>query len=115
MTPDRPAEIRQQAAEDAQIAARATPGPWRYDDMGYVWGPQMEMVADHGGDEDEQITRMRGVGAQLPLDENGKAIAHARTAVPRLAAAVEELAAEVKRLNDKLEKWETEFSYLEPE
>ena len=34
----------------------------------FLWGPRMQMIADNGQDcvsEDERITRMRGVGAQL--------------------------------------------------
>lgn len=46
------------------------------------------MIADDGGDEDRTLTRMRGVGANLPLKSNGTFVARARTDLP---AVVREL------------------------
>ena len=52
----------------------ATPGPWTWDEFdAYLWGPNMEMVADA---PDGQI-RMRGVGAKLPIKANAALIANA--------------------------------------
>jgi len=72
-----------------QRAEKATKGPWildKYYQM-FIWGPNHEMVADDGQDEEGTLTRMRGVGANLPLKDNGDFIAAARTDVPTFAQA----------------------------
>ena len=69
-----------------ELAEKATSGPWKLDPhyQMYVWGPQSQMIADDGQDEEGTLTRMRGVGANLPLKDNGEFIAAARTAIPEL-------------------------------
>jgi hypothetical protein len=85
-------------AKFGEIEARekaATPGPWKLDRNFhcYIWGPQMQMVADDGMDEEGTLTRMRGVGANLPLKDNGEFIAHARTDIPALLQEIRRLTA----------------------
>lgn len=54
----------------AELRSAATPTPWKGDSYGiYIWGPNMEMVAD-GDDEEAYLLRMRGVGANLPIEAN---------------------------------------------
>lgn len=51
-----------------------TPGPWRYDDLGgYIWAT-----------EDRMVGQVRGFGASLPQNANGRLLA---TAPDLLAAA----------------------------
>jgi hypothetical protein len=53
----------------------ATPTPWSYDGIMFVWGPFMEMVADVPTDLPEgAVLRMRGVGADLPFDANARLV-----------------------------------------
>jgi len=51
------------------LLAKCMPGPWHVDPPPYsiyVWGPDMEMVADMPtDDEDAYLARMRGVGRGL--------------------------------------------------
>lgn len=84
-------------SEIAARAEKATPGPWELDKhyQCFIWGPHMQMVADDGMDEAGTLTRMRGVGANLPLKQNGEFIAASRQDIP-------ELLAEVKRLRKAL-------------
>lgn len=85
-----------------QRVEKATEGPWRLDEnfQSYIWGPNMQMIADDGGDEAGTLTRMRGVGANLPLEANGEFIAAARTDIPALIALVEQQGMELDRLRD---------------
>jgi hypothetical protein len=48
------------------------------------------MVVDDGGDEEGTLVRMRGIGANLPLKQNGEFISRARTALPDYAEALQE-------------------------
>lgn len=50
-----------------------TPGPWGYDGICYIFGPAEEMIADT--DDDIHVIRMRGIGAQLPIEANARLIA----------------------------------------
>lgn len=71
-----------------------TKGPWTYDFHGgafYVFGPQMEMVAD-GDSESEGITRIRGVGRGADDNE--------QEANARLIAAAPELYAVLKAMRE---------------
>jgi len=71
-----------------ELLKKATPGPWSLDEhyQSYIWGPNSDMVADDGGDEEGTLTRMRGVGANLPLAINGQLIAELHNAAPALIA-----------------------------
>lgn len=76
-----------------EIEARstaATPGPWHWDKYGlYMWGPKEEMVADSCGVNDS--VRIRGSGANLPMEANAAFIEHARMDIPRLLNEVRQL------------------------
>lgn len=71
-------------AELRRMAVAATAGPWRVDNhSSYIWGPEEEMVADSGGPDelpDGAMVRIRGVGGQLPIDDNMAYIAAANPA-----------------------------------
>lgn len=74
-----------------EMLKRATPGPWFYDGIGYLFQGtphDAQMVADDG--EGKQI-RMRGVGADLPLDVNGDLIAWLRNHASELLQMAREV------------------------
>lgn len=82
MTPTDPVKELIEAAE------KATAMPWHTDDyLAYVWGPDQQMVADTRG-ENDSIVRMRGVGAQLPIEQNLAFIIAASKVIPSLSAMV---------------------------
>ncbi len=78
-------------AELVELEKKITARPWALDPhyQSYLWGPQSQMIADDGQDEEGTLTRMRGVGANLPLKENGDFIAALRNAAPTYFAVVE--------------------------
>ena len=84
-------------------ARAATKGPWKEVGEIYVYAP-IGMVSDRPLDEDEEwITRARGVGRGATRDEqvkNLKFIAAARQDIPALVA-------EIRRLRKKLAEKET--------
>lgn len=63
-----------------------TPGPWSYDGVLYIRGPNGEMVADFVEDDECSLARIRGTGANLPQEAN----AHLIAAAPELLEALEE-------------------------
>jgi hypothetical protein len=78
------------------LAEQATPGPWWVDNMGmFVFGPDHEMIVSE--DPSKQTVVLRGVGRQLPMEQNAKFIAAARIALPELIAEVERLFRAVAR------------------
>lgn len=79
-----------------ELHKKATPPPWKLDEhyQSYIWGPNSAMVADDGQDEEGTLTRMRGVGANLPLKVNGELIAALRNAFPNLSQWIRKLVAE---------------------
>lgn len=95
MTPESPAPLTPTTPEERVVmrayCEAATPGPWTLDEhyQSYIWGPRMQMIADDGGDEEGTLTRMRGVGANLPLKDNGIFIARVRIDFPRVLADLE--------------------------
>lgn len=77
--------------EPASVALRrldreATAGPWTYDGIAFLFGPEGQMVADDGSNAG--TIEMRGVGACLPLDRNAALIVALRNALPEIAALV---------------------------
>jgi hypothetical protein len=67
-----------------------TPGPWRFDGICYIFGPNDEMIADTEVEETPgAVLRMRGIGAQLPIEANARLAA----AAPELLAACESMMA----------------------
>jgi len=78
------------SAQLRRLHEEATPGPWVYDGIAYLFGPAGQMVADDGSNSG--TIEMRGVGACLPLDRNAALITTLRNAADVLAdivAAVE--------------------------
>lgn len=78
--------------EPASVALRrldreATAGPWTYDGIAFLFGPEGQMVADDGSNAG--TIEMRGIGACLPLDRNAALITTLRNALPALADLVE--------------------------
>lgn len=77
-------------AQAKKLLEGTTEGPWAYDGLVYIFadinneGAGCQMIADDGGDENEQMVRIRGAGAQLPMDKNAKLLA----AAPSLAHTV---------------------------
>lgn len=88
------------------LCDKATPGPWKLDPnyQMYIWGPKGQMVADDGGDEEGTLTRMRGVGANLPLKDNGNFIAASRLALPAAIRYALDLEAQVRLLQADKER-----------
>ncbi len=79
--------------EGEELEKKSTVGPWFYDGMCYLFSgtPQdAQMIVDTGEDGDD--TRMRGVGANLPLDTNAKLICFLRNNAKDLLEAARELA-----------------------
>lgn len=76
-----------------ELREKATPTPWKGDDYGYIWGPNMEMIADQD-DEEAYIVRMRGTGENLPQKANRDLIIEAVNAFP-----------ELKRQSDAMERF----------
>lgn len=62
---------------------KATKGPWFYAEDGAIVFSGTPHDAQH-------ICDIRGFGAELPMDDNGQCIAHAREDMPRLLATVAE-------------------------
>ena len=63
---------KDQVSKIKKLLSLATPRPWRRDEHypeTFFWGPNQEMVMDH-----DMALRLRGVGAQLPIDVNGDVI-----------------------------------------
>lgn len=89
LTPEAIAELK-------ALAAKATAGPWTYDEMGgYVWGKidGAEMIADSGSHEcaedPTRVTDIRGYGAGLPQEANAALIVALRNSLDDLLAAAE--------------------------
>jgi hypothetical protein len=80
MTPERLAYLRALASEGRAIADAASPAPWGYSCVYSVLDDDLNEICSVRGDGDMRF------------------IADARTRVPALADGVEELAAEVERL-----------------
>ena len=106
MTDDLKQHLTAGELETLRLAEAATAGPWELDKnyQCYIWGPQMQMVADDGGGEDGHLIRMRGVGANLPLAQNGSFIADARTAIPALLETVAGLRAKLAEAKNDTER-----------
>ena len=60
-----------------------TPGPWTFDGITYIWGPNNEMIADLP--DECRVARIRGVGGRLPIDANAQLLSTA----PELLEACE--------------------------
>jgi len=82
-----------------QLLAGSTPGPWKYDGICYIFGPDNEMVADDGG-PDETSVRIRGAGANLPMDKNAALLASA----PSLAQTVISLWGQVEIMDENVRR-----------
>lgn len=66
-----------------------TPGPWRYDDLGgYVWAT-----------EDRMVGQVRGFGASLPQNANGRLLA----AAPEMLDRLKEAALQIRYLHEKFQ------------
>lgn len=73
------------------LRAKITPGPWKYDGIGYIFaGEENQMIADDGGPSEEGV-RIRGFGARLPMDINAQFIAQAPAMIDFLISEVERL------------------------
>lgn len=83
-----------QLKEVKERESKATPGSWKYDGYG-------EQVRTD--DDQFKIADIRGIGAGLPIDDNGQFIAHARTDIPLLIAEVERLQAKLTVIEDKVD------------
>ena len=104
-------ELIQQLRE---MENRATGGRWFYDGICYLFTEEKDgnnqMIADDHGAEVEETIRMRGVGANLPLDVNAEflcALRNNATALIEAAEECERLKEEVERLKQtsvKIEK-----------
>jgi len=75
----------EQIAEFLKLAEKATPGKWVYDDNGAF----VAWTKDNGHSYESLIADMRGVGASLSLDDNGRFISQSRTLGPKLAMALQ--------------------------
>lgn len=74
-----------------EAESKATKGEWFYDGIGYLFSGtpgNVQMVADDGNGEE---TRMRGVGANLPLKDNASLIVLMRNNLIPLLDRIEEL------------------------
>jgi hypothetical protein len=89
-------DVRDVLAEIEQRADNATLGPWSAGDP-YVWklkSPWMKdglWVAVHAGDDDLNVANIsmdRPLSGEVPAQNDAEFIAHARTDVPRLVAAL---------------------------
>lgn len=80
------------AEELKRLNSIATHGPWRYDGIVYIFGPNMEMIA-MAQDEGPEVIMVRGTGAQLPQAENAALITTLRNHVPEIIAALAQAAA----------------------
>ena len=77
-----------------EARAAATPGPWAWDPAygTFMHGPECQMVCD--SKEPDYHIRIRGVGANLPQEDNASFIAHSREDIPALIAEVRRLRTE---------------------
>ena len=95
--------MRQTLDQLKEMTAKSTKGPWHADDYGgYIWGPNMEMIADKD-DEEAYLLRMRGTGEHLPQVDNRDLIVALVNAAPRLITfceAAEKLVEFVRPLTD---------------
>jgi hypothetical protein len=81
-----------------ELLKASTPGPWFYDGIGYLFQGtphDAQMVADDG---DGKQTRMRGTGADLPLDKNAELIAF----LINHASELLQMAREVERVKEHI-------------
>jgi hypothetical protein len=63
-------------AELEGLVKEATPAPWEWDKVAYIWGGGDQMVADIP--EANAVIRMRGVGSQQPIEANAALIVFLR-------------------------------------
>lgn len=87
-------QARRAAREAAEMAAKATPGPWRVDESGDRERFVVESI--HYEDETPGVCGDHSTPWRL-IEEDADFIAAARTAVPALAGYVEKLCEEVER------------------
>jgi hypothetical protein len=87
----------------------ATPGPWRYDGMEYVFGSDDFMISDSGWPDPPRgaVQQIRGHGAEVSghrpegsQDANAELIAAAPTLLAQQADALDRLAADNARLRE---------------
>jgi hypothetical protein len=81
------------------LRKKATQGPLRLDEYtgSYIWGPNNEMVGDvHDGE-----MRPRGLGGDLPIDDNIAYTIAAYNAVPALIQLIRQLEAEASKPKDR--------------
>lgn len=99
MTPDRLDDLERMAREASERASKATAGPW-----GHKAGVLKHYCFSTDEREDfgfSQQTLHWEDGHEVPAEANCIFVAHAREDVPALHGAVEELAAEVRRLRKR--------------
>lgn len=72
-----------------ELKAAHTPLPWKAG-YGYIWGPEMEMIADSETEEEAYVLRMRGVGGNLPIAANHAFIVQACNSHEALVKVIHE-------------------------
>jgi hypothetical protein len=94
---------KEQIAEIEQRAKKATPGPWEYDGMAYVWADGFYIFetrgfgyfTTHGMTKDE---------AEKQMDSNSIFCSHAREDIPALLSHIRELEAQLTKEKRRTEK-----------
>ncbi len=87
-------------------AEAATPGPWEADGEPFLpqnWRPKLSVWANVGDEFSHLVAAVATPDKYLGLTD-ADFIAHARTDVPALVAALEERDAEVERLREENER-----------
>jgi len=94
---------KEQLAEIEQRAKKATPGPWEYDGMAYVWADGFYIFetrgfgyfTTHGMTKDE---------AEKQMDSNSIFCSHAREDIPALLEHIRELEAQLAKEKRRAER-----------
>lgn len=93
-------QIQEIIKQIRETEGKATKGEWYYDGIGYVFQKTSKghfMLVDDGNGAE---VRMRGFGAELPLDENAELIVLMRNNIIPILDRLEEL----ERENEELKK-----------
>jgi len=102
---------KEQIAEIEQRAKKATPGPWEYDGMAYVWADGFYIFetrgfgyfTTHGMTKDE---------AEKQMDSNSIFCSHAREDIPALLEHIRELEAQLAEAQRRAERAIADLKYI---
>ena len=102
-----------------EALGKATEGEWWFDGITYIFtkhpktGDQM-IADDHVEEPAEPVIRMRGAGAQLPIEDNARFITLAHNLMPQLLDEFEKLEREAeagRKLAEELSKTKTGYDF----